>query len=66
MIHDGVELRIAVDMDKQIIKWFQDGKEIGSTMIGKNLLGKRLVPYIQLNYPGNQVTFNKSRKLKQI
>ena len=28
-------------------------------MICKNMLGKRLVPYIQLNYPDNQVTFNR-------
>ena len=66
MIPDGVGLRIVADMDKQMIKWFQDGKQIGSTMIGKNLIGKRLVPYIQLNYPGNKVTFNISRIVKEI
>lgn len=66
MIPDGVQIRVVVDMDKQMIKWFQDGKEIGSTMIGKNMIGKRLVPYIQLNYPGNRVTFNQSRKVKEI
>lgn len=60
MIEDGgTEMRVVVDLDKEIIKWIKNRVEIGSTMIGKNLLGKRLVPYIQLNYPNNRVTFNR-------
>jgi hypothetical protein len=50
VIPSGVEMRVVVDMEKEMVKWFQDGVEIGSTIIGKNLIVKRLVPYIQLNY----------------
>jgi hypothetical protein len=50
-----------INMKKETIKWFMDGVEIGSALIGKNLLCKRLVPYVQLNYPENRVTFNEKR-----
>ena len=47
-----------IDFLKGMVKWFQDGKEIGSAMIGAHLLGQRLVPYIQMSYKGDKVTFN--------
>lgn len=56
---NGVEIRVVLDWIKDMVKWYQDGVEIGSTMISTHLKGKRLVPYIQLNYVGDQVTFNK-------
>lgn len=58
VIPSGVELRVVVDREKEMVKWFQNGEEIGSTIISPHLLAKRLVPYIQLNYEGDRVTFN--------
>ena len=49
-IPDGVEIRVVVDFPKETVKWYEDGREIGSAMIAKKLLPKRIVPYIQLNY----------------
>jgi hypothetical protein len=60
-VPNGVELRVVLDWVKDMVKWYQDGTEIASTMISKHLKGKRLVPYIQLNFVGDQVTFNKRR-----
>lgn len=58
MIPSGVEVRVVVDREKEMVKWYQNGVEIGSTIISPHLLSKRLVPYIQLNYEGDRVTFN--------
>lgn len=58
-IENGVQIRVVVDYPKETVKWYKDGSEIGSAMINKSLLTKNIVPYINMNYPGNQVTFNR-------
>lgn len=57
-VRDGVEIRVVVDFMNKLIKWYIKGVEIASTYIGKQLLDLRLVPYIQINYPDDYVTFN--------
>ena len=52
-VRGKVEMRVVVDFLKELVKWYVEGVEVGSACMGKNLIGVRLVPYIQLNYPND-------------
>jgi hypothetical protein len=51
-------IRVVVDWTKNLVKWFKEDNEIGSTNISEDLVGKRIVPYFQLNYPDNSLILN--------
>jgi hypothetical protein len=58
VIPNGVEVRMAVDMDKFTLTWFMDRREFASTVIRPHMRQERLVAYLEFNYEGDRVYFN--------
>lgn len=64
-VPDNVEIIVVVDRIKNLVKWYQEGVEVASTVLEAQFRRPevRIVPCIHLTYAGDQVTFNERPSL---
>jgi len=55
----GHVVRVVVDCEQSLIKWFLNYTEIGSCLIPNSLRNCQLVPYIELNEIKDKISLNK-------
>ena len=60
IIPNKVEVRVVVDFLKGLIRWYQDGHEIGAAALRKQFMEGRVVAYLLINYPNDTIVFNKA------